>query len=118
MNLPWNDPDSGDAGEDETAPGTNGNSSETWVDDLNDLLDDGGTGTTYNPPVAPNGASTDTRLDTLSMWTEYIDLTWRDPTSIDTVVADGSSDVVYVHVTISKAGETILTTGWIITRRD
>ncbi|NBB94184.1 MAG: prepilin-type N-terminal cleavage/methylation domain-containing protein [Planctomycetes bacterium] len=118
MNLPWNDPDDEDAGEDESAPGTNGNSSEVWVDDLNDLLDEGGTGTTYTPPVAPNGAGTDTRLDALGMWTEHVDLTWRDATDIDTIVADGASDVVYVQVTISKGDQTVLTTGWIITRRD
>lgn len=116
MNLPWNDPDVGDAGEDEVSPGPNGSSALVWVDDINDLLGDSGTGVTYSPPLTADGPPN--QLDDLTGWSEVIDLTWRDPANVQTVVTDGASDVIYVQVTFVKDGESILTTGWIVTRRD
>lgn len=117
MNLPWNDPDEGDAGEDEASPGPNGSSPLVWVDDLNDLANWDGTGTTYTPPITADGPPN--ALDALSNWSEVITLSWRDPKDITGApVAAGSSDVIYVEVTIRKDGVDILTTGWIITRRE
>ena len=38
-------------------------------------------------------------------------------TDLDTVVADGASDVIHVEVQISRDGKLQLTTGWLVTRR-
>ncbi len=115
MNLPWNDLDAGETAQDIASPGRNGSPASVTVDDLNDLLNEGD-GITYSPPVTAGGPPN--TLDKLSNWSEEIDLTWRDPKDIQTEVADGASDVLYVSVIFRKDGEHVLTTGWLVTRRD
>lgn len=52
----------------------------------------------------------------LSDWTQDIVVTWRNPASIKTVSAT-ATDMVYVEVTISHKNQNLLTTGWLVTRR-
>lgn len=68
---------------------------------------------TYDPPRDGQGVA----VTDMGGWSQFIELTWRDPTDLDIVVADGASDVVYVEVTISWQGSTVLRTGWLMTRK-
>ncbi len=49
-------------------------------------------------------------------WKEKITVTWRNPSDLDSAVADGASDIVYVEVTIKRHDYEILTTGWLIAK--
>jgi len=103
--LPFSDPDPGDQG---NPPGSDGLSPQTFVDDLDDLM-----GVTYCPPRDGQGVA----IYGLNAWSQSIAMTWRDPSDLDTIVADGASDVVYVEVTISFQGSEALRTGWLVTRK-
>lgn len=106
LRLPFSDPDPGDQG---NPPGPDGTDPQTFVDDLDDIMN-----VTYNPPRDGQGAA----IADLANWSETITITWRDPDSISTVVADGSSEVVYVQLVLSRDGREVLTTGWLISRRE
>ena len=103
--LPFSDPDTADQG---NPPGSDGMNPQTFVDDLDDLM-----GVTYSPPRDGQGIA----VDDLTVWSQLIDLTWRDPADLDTIVANGASDVIYVEVTISYQGSEALKTGWLVTRK-
>lgn len=49
-------------------------------------------------------------------WSEAITITSRDPKSLKTVVTAGTSDVVYVEVSVRYQGNEILKTGWFVAR--
>ena len=103
--LPFTDPDPGDAG---NPPGPDGIDPQVFVDDLDDLLD-----VTYSPPRDGNG----TAMTNMAGWSQHVGLEWKDPDDLTTTVSPGSSDVVRVNVTISREGKTVLTCGWLVTRR-
>ena len=106
LRLPFSDLDAGDA---DKPPGPDGSNPLTFVDDLDDLMD-----VTYSPPRDGQfGAITD-----MTDWSETITLTWRDPLSLNTIVADGTSDVIHVHLSVAHAGKQVLETGWIVVRRN
>jgi prepilin-type N-terminal cleavage/methylation domain-containing protein len=115
MNLPWNDLDADEALQDQASPGPNASPPSSAVDDLNDLRGVDGTGVTYTPPIADGPSEP---LDKLTGWSEHIELSWRDPQNVQTEVDPGASDVLYVSVVFRKDGEHVLTTGWLIARRD
>jgi len=105
VKLPFSDPDPGDVG---NPPGPDGSNPQTFVDDLDDLMD-----VTYSPPRDGLGNA----ITYMPEWSQTISLTWRDPDSLTTVVSPGTSDLVYVKVEISHQGQTVLTTGWLVSRR-
>ena len=106
LNLPFSDPDPGDLG---NPPGPDGEDPQVFVDDLDDLM-----GVTYSPPRSGTGSS----IADLTNWSETISITWRNPNDILTTVADGASDIVHVQVTISNGGSAVLTTGWLVGRKE
>jgi prepilin-type N-terminal cleavage/methylation domain-containing protein len=105
MNLPFSDPDPGDAGK---PPGSDGTSPQIFVDDLDDLL-----GVTYNPPRDGRGVS----VAGMAGWSQTMHLSWRDPSNLTSAVANGASDVIHVEVEIAHYGQAVLSTGWLVTRR-
>jgi prepilin-type N-terminal cleavage/methylation domain-containing protein len=106
LRLPFSDQDSGDAN---NPPGPDGTSPQTFVDDLDDLM-----GVTYSPPRSGQGSA----ITDMTHWSETIELTWRDPDDLQTVVADGASNMVYVQVSISHKDREILETGWLIINKE
>ena len=106
LTLPFTDPDPEDAG---NPPGIDPNDSPDYADDLDDLMD-----TTYGPPKDAMGYT----IYDLTGWSQTITLTWRNPTNLESIVSDGSSDVVHVQVDIKQNGQDVLSTSWLIVRRD
>lgn len=105
VQLPFSDPDAADAG---NPPGPDGSDPLSFVDDLDDLMD-----VTYDPPRDGQGIA----VTVMAGWSQTIELTWRDPDDLSTVIADGGSDIVYVEVTVSWRGSEIYQTGWLVTRK-
>ncbi len=120
LRMPFVDPDPNDAVND---PGPDGSDPTTFVDDLDDLLNSDGNGTTYSPPVRaerldPSGNNyVGSRINDMTGWSQHITLSWRSQNDLDTVVANGGSDVVFAEVTIYYKSEEMLQTGWLITRK-
>ncbi len=113
LKLPLSDPDPADAN---NPVGPDGTDPQDYVDDLDDLLGYTGTGVTYDPPRDGTGM---TIYDlTNSGWTQTIDLTWRNPWNLSEIYPDGTTDVIYVEVSISIGGDEVLETGWIVTRKE
>lgn len=111
IKLPFSDPDTGDQ---DNPPGPDGSDPQYFVDDLDDLSGTNNEGVTYSPPRDGQGAP----IADMTNWSQQIELTWRDPDSLNTVVGVGASDVIYVQVTILHKGMEVLKTGWIVARRD
>jgi len=105
LQLPFSDPDPGDAG---NPPGPDGSDPQVFVDDLDDLMD-----VTYSPPRDASGQL----LAELGGWSQHIQLEWKDPDALQTTLTPGASDVVRVVVTVARNGRTVLTGGWLVTRR-
>ena len=106
LNLPFSDPDPGDAGK---PPGPDGSDPQVFVDDLDDLMD-----VTFSPPRDGQGNV----LPGLDGWSETLTLTWRDPNDPMSAVADGTTDLIYVQLDIAFSGRGVLTTGWLVARRE
>ncbi len=106
VKLPFVDPDEGQGS---NPPGSDGSSPQIFVDDLDDLMD-----VTYSPPRDGQGQP----ITDMADWSQTIVLTWRDPDSIATQVAAGTSDVVHVELTVSHHGRDILKTGWLVADRE
>ena len=105
LKLPFSDPDPGDQG---NPPGPDGSDPQVFVDDLDDLM-----GVTYDPPRDGAGSP----IANMVGWSQTITITWRDPDSLTTIVPAGSTDAVVVQLDIACRGQTILTTSWIVVRR-
>jgi len=105
IRLPFSDPDPGDA---DNPPGPDGSDPQVFVDDLDDLMD-----VTYSPPRDGVGSP----IADMTPWSETITLTWRDAANLTSTVSAGSSNVIHVQVDISCQGQPILTTGWLVGRR-
>ena len=113
LQLPFSDQDEGDV---DNPPGTDGTSVQEFVDDLDDLM-----GVTYKPPRSgicsniPNNYLSE-EMTNMDNWSQQVNLSWRDPDDIDTAVGNGTSDIIYVQVTILHHAKVVLTTGWLVTR--
>ncbi len=105
LTLPFTDPDHGDAG---NPPGPDGTSPQSFVDDLDDLMD-----VTYSPPRDGMGYE----LYGMDGWSQTISMTWRDPNDIATPVADGGSDLVCVQVQVSFQGTPVVSRNWLVANR-
>ena len=106
LKLPFSDQDEGDVG---NPPGPDGADPQVFVDDLDDLMN-----VTYNPPRDGQGQP----VADMPGWQQAITLTWRDPANLTTVVTAGTSDAIRVQLDISYKGSNVLTTGWLVTRRN
>ncbi len=106
LKLPFSDPDDADAG---NPPGPDGSDPLSFVDDLDDMIE-----VVYSPPRDASGG----QISGLDGWTQRVNLEWKDPDSLLTTVSAGSSDVVRVVVTVEKDGRAVLSTGWLVTRRE
>ena len=106
VKLPFSDPDEADMG---NPPGPDGADPQVFVDDLDDLMN-----VTYSPPRDGQGQP----VADMTGWQQAITLTWRAPSDLTTAVAAGTSDTIHVQVDISHNGLNVLTTRWLVTRRD
>ena len=104
IRLPLSDPDLADQG---NPLGVDTYDPPNGVDDLDDTM-----GQVYNPPRDGQG----TPITDMAGWSQSVTLTWMDTDSF-TPVADGTSNMVYVEVTVSSKGEEVLTTGWVVAER-
>ncbi|MBS3735015.1 MAG: prepilin-type N-terminal cleavage/methylation domain-containing protein [Phycisphaerae bacterium] len=107
--LPFSDQDEGDM---DNPPGPDGSDPENFVDDLDDLLGEG-SGITYSPPRDAQGQA----IYDMTDWSQTLTLTWLNPDDLSETVADGSSDMVRVEVTVAHNGRDVLSTAWIVARR-
>ena len=106
LSLPFADPDPGDQG---NPPGPDGSEDpQTHVDDLDDLMD-----VTFSPPRDGQGNP----VPGMAGWSQTVAITWRDPNNISSTVAAGSSEVVYVSVSIAFQGSPVHQTGWLVAER-
>ena len=105
LGLPFTDPDPGDQG---NPPGSDGSDPQDFVDDLDDLM-----GVTYAPPRDGSGAA----ISGMPGWSQTINMTWRDPDDLTSVVADGASNIIYVEVTLSFESTAVMETGWLVAER-
>lgn len=105
LRLPFKDPDPADATK---PPGNDGSDPQTFVDDLDDLMN-----VTYSPPRDGRGQP----MTDLVGWEQRITLTWRNPSNIAQTVANGGSDLIYVHVAVRYRNQEVLTTGWLVSKR-
>lgn len=103
LRLPFSDQDPGDQ---DNPPGPDGSDPQT--DDLDDLMS-----VAYSPPRNASGNP----LADMDGWAQTINLTWRDPDNLTASVAPGASNMIYVDVTITHSGRTVLSTGWLVARR-
>jgi len=106
LRLPFSDTDPQDQG---NPPGPDEADPQVYVDDLDDLMD-----VTYCPPRDGQGLP----IADMTDWSETITLTWRDPDSLTTTVAPGTSDVIHVQLDIFHRSKPVLGTGWFVTRRE
>ena len=106
LRLPFSDTDEADQ---DNPPGPDGANPQVFVDDLDDLM-----AVAYDPPRDGQGSP----VADMVGWSQYIDLTWRDPDDLSSVVVDGSTHIIYVEATISIQNSEVLKTGWLITRKD
>lgn len=81
---------------------------DTEVDDLDDLM-----GATFSPPIDGQGKP----IDNMAGWTQAVSLQWRDPNSLTSTVPNGSSDSIYVTVTITRNDQQVLQTSWLVSKR-
>jgi hypothetical protein len=106
LKLPFSDPDPGDQ---DNPPGPDGLDPQSFVDDLDDLVN-----VTYDPPRDGEGQP----LYDMAGWSQKINLTWRAPSSLETQVVPGTSDIIFVQVEVANDGRPVLTTGWLVTRKE
>jgi len=106
LGLPFSDPDPADA---DNPPGPDDGDPQTFVDDLDDLID-----VTYSPPRDGQGMA----IHDLNDWSQTIQLTWVNADDPSTPVIAGASDVILVSVTVSYLGQSVVSTGWLVTRTD
>jgi hypothetical protein len=104
--LPYSDPDAGDAG---NPPGPDGTDPQVFIDDLDDLLS-----VTYSPPRNGQGSA----MNDMIGWSQSITCTYRDPANLAAEVSPGPTDIMRVSVTISYQSVPVLTTSWLVTRRE
>ena len=104
LKLPFLDPETPG-----NPPGPDGSENpQSFVDDLDDLA-----GVTYSPPRNGTGQA----ITDMSGWSQKITLTWRNPDNLSATVANGASEMIYVEVLVSHGSQPVLTTGWLVTRR-
>ncbi len=105
LRLPFKDPDPGQG----ATPGPDGSDPQTFVDDIDDLYPT----ITYSPPHDGRGNN----IPNMPGWSQKITLTYRSPANLSTVVTAGTSDMIYVNVEVLCNSQSILTTGWLVSKR-
>ncbi len=105
LKLPFKDPDTP---EEYPGPDT-GEDPQVFVDDIDDLMY-----VTYDPPRDGTGQA----ASDMTGWSQQISLRWCDPNCIAATVSPGTSDLIYVEVTILYEGQSVLKAGWLVTKKD
>ena len=105
LTLPFRDQDVGDR---DNPPGSDGTSPQTWVDDLDDLMN-----VTYCPPRDGQGFA----ITALPAWSQTITMTWRNPNDLSQTVTNGTSDIIYVNVDVKYENKLILSSKWLVTKK-
>ena len=101
LTLPFEDPDSADAGR---PPGPDPFDPAGSADDLDDLRN-----RTFGPPVDGQGNV----LSGLEHWEQRISVKWVDPLDL-TAVPDGTSDTVLVSVQVCYQSSPMFTADWLV----
>lgn len=83
-----------------------------WTMGMDDFstLDDA----TYSPPHNSQGED----LTGMTGWSQVLDVTWRSESDLATPVADRTSKVARVDLTVQYGTETVLTTSWLVTQKE
>lgn len=102
--LPFKDPETP-----KNPPGPDESDPQVFVDDLDDLM-----GITYSPARDAHGLP----IADMTSWSQTITLTWRNAADLTSVVSNDASDIVHVQVDISYQGKQVLSTGWLVTRKE
>jgi Tfp pilus assembly protein PilV len=110
LSLPFHDTDSGQIN---NAPGLDETSLDD-IDDLDDLSGTDGTGVSFNSPRDSQGSA----ITGMADWTETVTLSWRSPADPTTDAPVGSTDLVYVQVSISYKNQQVLQAAWFVGRKD
>lgn len=105
LKLPFYDPQGGGG----SSPGSEEGDPQSFVDDLDDLMD-----VTFCPPRDGQGLP----ITDMTGWSQTITLSWRDVNNLTSTVTAGTSDAVEVQVQVRHNQKTILTTEWLVVRRD
>ena len=79
------------------------------LDTLNDLTD-----VTYSPPRNSLGEE----LADMTAWSQTLTVTWRSPTDLDVIVPSESSDIAHIQLGVRHNGELVLSTDWLVTRKE
>ena len=109
LNLPFSDPQEPS----DVEPGPDAaNSPAQFVDDVDDLYNPNTY--TFSPPRNGQGNV----IPGMTAWGQKIHMEWRDEDNLSMFQAVGASDVICVTVTIQKDRKDVLTTSWLVTRRD
>ena len=106
LKLPFSDPDVAQQG---NPPGPDGSDPQVFVDDLDDLLN-----VTYSPPRDGQGQP----IADMVGWSQAITLSWRNPDNLSQTIANGASDIIHVQVAVSNQGKPVVTTGWLVSRKE
>jgi hypothetical protein len=69
--------------------------------------------TTYNPPINSHGET----ITGLPGWTQVIHTEYRSMNDPSATIS-GTSDLVFVEVQVTHNGDTCLTTGWLVARKE
>jgi prepilin-type N-terminal cleavage/methylation domain-containing protein len=111
LKLPFCDQDPGDKN---NPPGPDGTNPQTYVDDLDDLMN-----VTYCPPRRCPGAGDNVGpvISGMSDWSQVITLEWKNPANLQTTVTAGSSNIIRVKVQILHRSNPVLATGWLVARK-
>ena len=109
LRLPFKDTDAADAN---NPPGPDGNNDpHVFVDDVDDLMN-----VTFS--TAPAERCPEPSISIQPGWSETITMTWRDPKGLQTIVANGTSDVNNVQVEVKFAGKHVLTTQYLVAKKN
>jgi prepilin-type N-terminal cleavage/methylation domain-containing protein len=71
-------------------------------------------GASYSPPVSAHG---ETLLGS-GDWSQSVNVTWRSDSDPGQTVSAGTSDILFVRVQVFRQGELVLTTGWLVARKE
>lgn len=71
-------------------------------------------GATNSPPINSHGET----IIGMSGWSQSVTTSYRSTNDPSVVLPSGTSDLVFVQVQVSHNGNTSLTTGWLVARKE
>ena len=70
-------------------------------------------GAIYSPPHDGEGNT----ISGMTGWSHAVTVTWKNPSNLAATGVVGPTDMVYVQVVVSYKSQPVLTTGWLVSRR-